>query len=154
MASKKKREREERVEAAVKVASHGQQSLRIAGNRFDIPKSTLHDHLTGRMTHTGAGRPTVLAEAEEKAIVRSCQELAQCGFGLDRTTVGLVVKAYLEEEERENLFKDDIPGKHWWQGFLRHWPCLTERKPQHMPSARAQSSIPEVMNMYFENVQV
>ena len=71
MASRKKHEREVRVEAAVEEVSHGQQSLRIAGNWFNIPKSTLpHWKNYCNPVH---GRPTILTEAEEKAIVRPCQ---------------------------------------------------------------------------------
>ena len=153
MATRKKREKESTVEAAVKAVEEGQ-SLRVAGNRFDIAKSTLHDHVTRKTVKVGAGKPTVLCEEEEKAIVRSCQELAHSGFGLDRMMVGCVVKAYLEKEGRNNPFKDGVPGKKWWQGFLRRWPSLSERRPQHFQTARAQSSTPEVMDKYFENVKV
>ena len=60
------------MEAAIEEVSHGQQTLRIAGNRFDISKSTLHGHAPHWKNYCNsvAGRPT---EAEEKAIVRSCQ---------------------------------------------------------------------------------
>ena len=44
-------------------------------------------------------------------------------------TVELVIKAYLEEEERENTFKDESSGKHWWQGFLRL--ALSHKEKDH-----------------------
>ena len=37
---------------------------------------------------------------------------------------------------------------------MRRWPSLSERKPQHFLSNRAQSSTPEVMDNYFQKVQV
>ena len=82
MATRKKQEKESTIEVAVKAVEEGQ-SLRVAGNRFDIAKSILHDHVTRKMVKVGAGKPTVLCKEEEKAIVRSCQELAHSGFGLD-----------------------------------------------------------------------
>ena len=58
-------------------------SYRVTGNQFDIAKSTLRDHATGKVSRVGAGRPTVLSSEEEKAIVRSCQELAHNGLPLE-----------------------------------------------------------------------
>ena len=154
MMAHSKKGRDQRVAAAKKAVESSKLSLRTAEERFDVPKSTIHDHLTGRCTKIGAGKPTVLTEEEEKSIVRSCQELAQSGFGLDRIMVGRVVRDYLAAQKRENPFKEGVPGKKWWQGFLKRWPSLSERRPQHFPTVRAQASTPEVMNQYFLNVQV
>ena len=147
-------EREERVVAAKKAVEAKQLSLRVAEERFSIPKSTIHDHVAGKCSKSGAGRPTVLTADEETSIVRSCQELAQSGFGVDRMMVNRVVRDYLQQQGRENPFKDGVPGKKWWQGFLKRWPTLSERKPQHFPTNRAQASTPDVMDKYFQNVEV
>lgn len=131
-----------------------QSSLRVAEERFDVPKSTIHDHVTGRSKKAGAGSPLVLTIEEEKSIVRSCQELDQSGFGIDRIIVGRVVRDYLHSQERDTPFRDGVPGKKWRQGFLRRWPSLSERKPQHFPITRAKASTPEVIDNYFQNLQV
>ncbi len=123
-----------------------QLSQRVAEERVDVPKSTIHDHVFGKFTKAGADRPPILTAEEEKSIVRSCQELAESSFGVDRMMVGRVVRDYLQEQMRDSPFKDGVPGKKWWQGFLRRWPTLSERKPQHFPTNRAQASIPEVMD--------
>ena len=83
-----KRNRQERLGAAIDALENKELSLREAAERYDIPKSTLHDHVSGGHTRCGAGRPPVLNALEEKSIVRSCQELAQLGFGVDRSLVG------------------------------------------------------------------
>ena len=129
-------------------------SIRRAAERYDLPKSTLCDHMHGKMSRTRAGRPTILMELEEKTIVRSCQELAKMGFGLDRFTVGVVVQKYLAAQGRESPFKDGVPGSKWRTGLLRRWPSLSERKPQHFPSNRAQASTPETIDFFFQNLQV
>ena len=153
MATKATEERRQRVAAAEKAVETRQLSLRVAGERFDLPKSTIHRHVQGKSMQVGAGRPTALTK-EEKSIVRSCKELAELGFGIDRITVGRVVRDYLQSQERDNPFKDGVPGKKWWRGFLKRWPSLSERKPQHFPVTRAQASCPEVMDNYFKNLQV
>ena len=40
----------------------------------------------------------MLSEEEERGIVRSCQLLAQSGFGVDRIIVGRVVRDYLKSQ--------------------------------------------------------
>ena len=60
-----------------------------------------------------AGRPIILTEEEERSIVRSCQALAQAGFGVDcngkevdrKGGVGRVVRDYLQAQERDTPFK-------------------------------------------------
>ena len=131
-------------------------SLRVAGERFDIANSTVHNHTSGKSTRVGAGRPPVLTFDEEKSIVWSCQELAERGFGVDRRIVAKVVRDYLQSEDRETPFKDGVPGKKWWRGFLKRWPSLSERRPQHFPTNRALASTTELLNYvnYFSNLQV
>lgn len=146
--------REDRIQAAKAVVDAGEISMRRAAMRYDIPKSTLHDHISGHKTKCRAGRPTILSELEEKVIVRSCQELAQLRFGVDRHTVGAVVHNYLSTQGRETPFKDGTPGIKWWRGFLRRWPSLSERKPQHFPSNRAEASTPEAMDSFFQHLIV
>ena len=116
MASKGSAPAEQRVAAARKAVESGHLNLRVAGEWFNVPKSTVHRHISAQSAKVGAGRPTVLTAEEEKSIVRSCQELAQLGHGVDRTTVGRVIHNYLQSHRRDNPFKDTcrIPGKKWW----------------------------------------
>ena len=146
-------DRNNRLEAAAKAVGGQKLSLREASERYSIPKSTIYDHISGSR-RCGAGRPTVLTELEEKSIVRSCQELAEIGFGVDRFLVGKVIHDYLIAQARETPFKDGVPGRKWWTGFLHRWPSLSERKPQHFPANRAQASTPDVMDHYFQNLKV
>ena len=148
------KERAANIQAAKQAIASEKLSLRQAGERYDVPKSTLHRHVQTDSGRCGAGRPTVLTEEEEKTIVRSCQELARIGFGLDRILVARVVRDYLKAKERDNPFKDGVPGQKWWTNFFRRWPSLVQRKPQHFPRNRAEASTPTVMDHYFENLKV
>ncbi len=51
------KEREQRVVAAKTAVETKELSLRVAAERFDVPKSTIHDHVSGKHTKAGAGRP-------------------------------------------------------------------------------------------------
>ena len=60
MASKSK-ERDLKLER-MKTALEAIRSIRVAAEKFQIPKSTLHDHISRKSDRNGAGRPTVLTE--------------------------------------------------------------------------------------------
>ena len=77
MASKPTEERRERVAAAQKAVETNQLSLRVAGERYGLPKSTVHRHVSNEDIKVGAGRPTVLSEGEELLCV-----LANCWLSL------------------------------------------------------------------------
>ena len=107
----------DRIKAATKAIHTEGLSIRRAAERYGLPSSTVFDHVGGGR-RCGAGRPTVLTHEEEKVIVRTCQELAQFGFGLDRFIVGKVIRDYLLANGRESPFKDGVPGQKWWTGFF------------------------------------
>ena len=48
-------------------------SINGAAKRFQVPYTTLRDHVSKRYTKIGQGHPTVLIEAEERKIVYCCQ---------------------------------------------------------------------------------
>ena len=72
MASKPTEERRERVAAAQKAVKTNQLSLRVAGERYGLPKSTVHRHVSNEDIKVGAGRPTVLNEEELLCVLANC----------------------------------------------------------------------------------
>ena len=78
--------------------------------------------------------------------------LAEMGFPLNKEYVDIVVKGYLKQIGRPNLFREDgIPGYSWWKGFLRRHLQLSKRKPQHLSKKRAESNdrYPDVLDKCF-----
>ena len=128
-------------------------SLSAASRRFGIPKTSLHAHLHGTRHTTGAGGPTVLSPWEEKEIVVSLQVLQEMGFPLTRELAAGVIRDYLKDQGIPNPFADDTPGNNWWEGFLRRWGRLTERKPQHLSVMRAQAVNSEVVDTWITDVK-
>ena len=127
------------MEKAKQSVESGQLNTHKAGEMYGIPYSTLRDHLKGNSKKRYGGPPTVLSFEEEKEISTSCQVLQQFGFPLNIDTVGIIVRDYLKDCKRANPFKNSLPGYagDWWEGFLRRWPNLVQRKPQHLPKHRA-----------------
>ena len=123
---------------------HGGSSIRAAAAMYGIPRSSLHDHLNGKSTKRFGGPQLALPHEIEKEIVESCFSLQELGFPMTKDMVGVIIHDYLEETGTPSPFINNTPGRWWWEGFLKRWPKLTERKPQHLPKIRALSSTPEV----------
>ena len=77
------------------------------------------------------------------------------GFGLMKELVGMVIRDYLADlPDRPNPFVNGVPGKDWWQLFLKRWQSeLSVQKPQQLPAHRALSATPEVLDQWFKQVE-
>ena len=120
--------------------------MRSVAFKYGIPPTTLHDHVSGKCSKVGAGGPTVMTYAEEREIALTCMTLADMGYGLTRDVVAGIVHDYLCENAIPNPFTEGVPGKDWWQRFMKRWPCLSERKPQHLSTKRADAGITEIID--------
>ena len=64
---------EEDLIKATKLVTTDGLTLRQVAKQFNIPASTLSDHVRTKVSKIGAGRPTILTAKEEKEIVNICQ---------------------------------------------------------------------------------
>ena len=67
-------------------------SMRAAASQYNIPKSTLHDHVVGNCTTNKAGPSPVLTEEEEEALVDWIVHMAKIGYGRTSEQVFEMVK--------------------------------------------------------------
>ena len=144
----------EDVARAVTAVKEQKMSQLLAAKKFNVPRTTLRDHLFDSGTKIGAGRSTVFSMEEERELVASLQALQQIGFGLTRELAGLVIRDYLlDQPDRYSPFKDSLPGKDWWTLFMRRWSNeLSLRKPQHLSTHRAVAASEDVLDEWFEKV--
>ncbi|KAJ8930636.1 hypothetical protein NQ314_016551 [Rhamnusium bicolor] len=73
---------EEALSDALKAVREEKISVREAGRRFGVPKTTILDRLSGRIKQgpRKMGPNTVLTADEEIELVQWLSELAKCGF--------------------------------------------------------------------------
>lgn len=74
------------------------------------------------------------------------------GIGITRELVEVVLFDYIKDNDIPNPFKGGVPGKDWWQAFMRRWPMLSERKPQHLSLKRAEAGSKEIITAWFDKV--
>ena len=55
--------------AAVKAVKEGKMKRLAAARKFNVPATTIYDHVSGKYSSFGAGAPTILSPAEEEIVV-------------------------------------------------------------------------------------
>ena len=86
------------------------------------------------------GRPNALTMEEEKDIVRCCEVLGRVGVCTNRHNHRLSWSFILAQP---------FPA---WRNFLKRWPELTERKPEHLIVQRAKATSPSVVDAFYSNL--
>ena len=107
-------------------------NVRLAGQEFGIPQSTLRDHMKIANKSMKHGHPTVLTSEQEQEIVDIYLLFAQWGFGLGRQEVTAILENYFKVTKKQNPFRNGAPGEGWWTAFIRQHPQLTKCKPQNL----------------------
>lgn len=141
-----------RLETAVEAVKSNELSYRQAAEKYGCTKSSLFNHVHGVAMSETVGRRTVLTKEEEKDVVRCCEVLGRFGVCANRDVVGKVIKDYLAALDRPNPFRLGCPGKKWWSNFLKRWPELSERKPEHLTVQRAKAATPSVIAAFISSL--
>ena len=120
--------------------------------KYDIPFQTISKKM--RKEHVmKVGRPTILSEAEEAAIVNGILCLADWGFPVDRWKLQKIVRHYVSTCGQANQFKKGIPGEGFISGFItRHRKELQLRLVSNYSRKRA-SIDSVVLNQYFDHLE-
>ena len=116
-------------------------SVRKAAMEYGVPKSTLGDRVSGRVTHgVLSGPPKYLSEEEEDEMVRFILGCASVGYAKTRKEILGLVQTQV-----------DKPITHgWWDSFCKRHPNLTFRTPAPLSIARATAVDEDALGRYFD----
>lgn len=121
----------------------------VAARKYNIPKSTLHDHRAGKvLPGSKSGHPTVLTAEEEEDLVSFIIECAEIGYPRSRLDVIAMAQRMLAKRE---LGHELTSG--WWQGFYRRHTILTLKTATSLSVARAAASSPESLATYYNMLE-
>ena len=140
---------QEDLDKALLMMKEERMSFREAALAYGIPKSTLHDHYSGKVKGTKRGPATVLSEAEESMLVEWALEMAKIGYGRTREQISEMVKRLLDKDGRSNPFVENRPGRDWWYGFLQRHPELSFRSPEQLQISRASACSKERLTRWY-----
>lgn len=134
------------MDSALKEVTNGTLSVRRAALEYNVPKSTLHDRLTGKvMPGAVGGAPRYLEEDEEEELVRW---LVGCAKSIRevRAIVGAIVA------KKMNI--DHCTVSHgWWDRFRKRHPQLSLRTGETLAYVRAVSTNRQVLDRYFDMLE-
>ena len=134
------------MQRAVAAVEKQGESLRHASEKYGVPRSTLHDHITGKVEHgSKPGRGSYLSSAEEEEIVSFLIKCARIGYPHTRKQIMALVQAIVKEKGIETTISDG-----WWERFKQRHPNLTLRIAAPLSFARAMASDRDSLNNYFD----
>lgn len=126
-------------------------SVRQASVKFGIPRTTLIYKKSGKFNLTKKSGPgTILSDCEEKLIVEWIHLMAAKGFPITKPKLLSSVKLYLNLLSRVTKFKDNLPGRKWYEGFLRRHPSLALRTTQGLTQSRSAITEKKIRNWHEE----
>ena len=117
---------------------------------FNIPKSSLRDHLSGKTKSRKIGAKTILTKEEERLIIEFMDEMVKIGQPLTLHMLKLKVAEICQGILTP--FKDGIPGNNWLYWFRQRHPHLVMRVPQRLEIARAKAMNPTIGHGFHSNL--
>ena len=97
-----------------------------AAEMHGVPKLTLHDRISGNVTHGDKPGPDqLLSPAEEEELSNFLVEVAQAGYGKTRKQIRNIAGRIAIDKKRRKT-PDVLHG--WFQRFMLRHPDLSYRK--------------------------
>ena len=122
------------------------QAVRRVALNYGIPKRTLHDKISQRVTIGGRIGPTpYLSSEEEDELVSFFNGCSLIGYAhTKKQTVALVQRVVDSKGLNVKV------GDGWWKLFMKRHGTLTLHTAEPLAYARAVCSQPEILNHYYD----
>jgi len=134
------------MQKAISSVEHEGISLRRAAEMYGIPRSTLHDHVSGRIEHGALPGPNpYLTREEEEELIAFLIRCAAIGYPHTRYQIMAIVQEMLESKGIQTSISDG-----WWERFKKRHPEITLRVAAPLSFARAIASDRDSLNCYYD----
>jgi hypothetical protein len=142
------------MERAIQDYKSKAKTLRQCAKVYAVPYTTLQNKVNSMYQNENSGRPQLLSTAVEQFLAASIINLAEWGFGVNKDEVIKFVAGYLINTNKTDLFPNGIPGRKWYEGFMKRHPILTKRIAQSLPANRAKAvCYATLQRFYLEQVK-
>ena len=133
------------MEEAVSAIEKGM-TVRNAAEMYGVPRSTLHDHISGRVKYgVKSGPPQYLTTAEEEELASFLVETSRIGYPHTKKQILTIVQQILESK---GITAEVTEG--WWQRFHKRHPHLTMKSAVPLSYVRAQAHDEDVLIRYYD----
>ena len=132
--------------AALKSVEEGN-SVTRAARSFGVPRSTLHDRVSGRVVHgVKPGPKPYLDDKEEKELSTYLKHCAKVGYGKTRKDVLCIVESATGDRGR---LRADRVSDGWWRRFKERQGDLSLRQGDSTAHVRFDALNQETIDHYF-----
>lgn len=139
---------EQQMTSALNEFKNGKLTIGKIAKKFQIPKTTLHNRISGRVIHgTKPGPKPYLQADEEVVLVDHLISAAKVGYGKTRKQVNMMVEAIAKEK---GVLRKDKISNGWWRRFIERQPELSLRRADSTAHIRMDSINRESITEYFD----
>lgn len=122
---------------------------RRAATQYGVPRSTLQDHVLGKVVHgNNPGPKPYLVQAEENELSQFLVNVAQAGNGKTQWQVMTIVENVAHE--KGTLKPGCRMSRGWFEGFMKGHPQLSLRKGDATANVHMDCVNPEAASQYFD----
>ena len=142
------------LQKAVDAVRSGSLSVHTASVKFGVARSTLHDHVQGKVAPGAkSGAKTVFPMEVERMMATHIKQTAQSGFGISRLQLCQKAAQVAKSMNLKTSFRNGMPGKDWLAGFQKRHPDISVRLPTALSTARSRMLNEVVVGKYFDDVR-
>ena len=126
-------------------------TISAAAKEYGVPRMTLSDRVKGKVPMDAKiGRPPVLGDEHEAALVRYIHYMADHRYPITRTHVIGLAWAIVLRQGNECFNRSTGPSLKWWRGFRDRHPEFFLRKPELVDHGRVANATPYTIGNYFD----
>lgn len=129
--------------------------LSTTARQFNIPRSTLLYKSNGKLAENfkKPGPECILSIKDEECLLEWIFYMSDRGFPISRDQLLDSVKILLDAVKKKTVFTKNRPGRHWYEGFCRRHPQLSQRMSQNLTYARSSLTEGKIRG-WFKKVKI
>ncbi len=127
-------------------AVHEGMGIRRAAEEYAIPRSTLHDYISGRVIFgSKSGPKPYLSSIEEEELVNFLGGMASLGYSRTVKQIVDIVQLVVDQKRLGVTVTQS-----WWKSFRSRHKELSLRNPETLTHSRVMGASEEMIEHYFE----
>ena len=143
---------DEQLQKALSAIIDDGMKIREASRIYNIPATSLRNHLWGTTSGRHRGICPSLKEDEENKLVDFIFKMQDIGYPLTPTDLRVNV-AQATQARQTPWSASGLPGSGWLRGFRRRHPEISLRKSQELAVARARNMCPTIVASFYANLE-
>ena len=125
------------LDKAVKQVKQGKMTVHQASQIYDIPKTTISDHVAGKRVHSRHGPEPYLSKQLEDRIASWLIKMAQIGYGQTKEQLFIKIQELVYYLQIRTPFLNNRPSEMWYRLFMARYPELSQKQPSLLSRQRA-----------------